>query len=219
MQALPQLELWPLVGVTVPIRYKWLVEIAQRITLSSRYHQLQCNTMHWCRVYQYIGHISSWKCLTSQCCYSSCRMGGSQSNSPTSHSWWCAACASNRNNIPLKLQLSLKPVGCKCTRTVLSWDLQSPWISTIGSTEGGYRSKSSTEILQHTKCMTTSCIWSISTWKVLIGASFQYRYLTRRIYHRTVVNVVGTLQWKRFRVKQIYISNMQCLNTISWTFW
>ena len=201
MQELPHLELWPLVGVTVPMRYsKQQViggnSIVNNIIeqMSPTLHVLQCNTTHWCRVYQYW----SWKCLTGQCCYSSCLMCGGYSNSPTSHSWWCAACASNRNNIILKLQLSLKPVGCKCTRTVLSWDLQSPRISTIGPTEGGYWSKSSTEILQHTRCITTSCIWSISIWKILIGASFQCQYLTRGIYHRAVVNVVGTLQWNRF---------------------
>ena len=147
-------------------------------------------------------HISSCKCLTSQCCYSSCWMRGSHCNSPTSHSWWCAACASNRNNIPLKLQLSLKPVGCKCTRTVLSWDLQSPWISTIGSTEGGYWSKTSTEILQHTKCITSSCIWSNSTVNSPRAArnSFYCQHLTRGIYDITSINVVGTLQPIRFKL-------------------
>ena len=96
----------------------------------------------------------------------------------------------NKETITMLVNKWLAVPEEKHTRCVLSWDLQCPGISTIGSTQGWYRSKTSTEVLQHTKCSTSS---SITRWESLVVTSLQCQYLPRGIYNRTSVEVVGTL--------------------------
>ena len=103
----------------------------------------------------------------------------------------------------------------KHTRCVLSWDLQSPWICTIGSTQGSYRSKTSTEVLQHTKCSTVS---PITRWESLVVASLQRQYLTREIHNRASVKVVGTLH-KDLHITMQYQQHYQSMeNTTKYLF-
>ena len=82
-------------------------------------------------------------------------------------------------------------------------------------------SKSSTKILQHTKCITAS---SITRWESLIVTSLQCQYLTRRIYNRASLEIVGTLQrfthtmqyQQHYQPMKITMKINAFLNTTTW---
>jgi len=137
------------------------------------------------------------------------------SNSPAGSCRWHTACISNNCIIRVKylfnthtklygpLKLTLSVLVEKFTRWILSCNVKSPWISTIGSGKWRHRSKTSVEVLQDLKCTATSSIWSISAWEVLIGVSFQSQHLPSGIQHWTSVNVVGTLHIKASRILNV----------------